>query len=226
MRASSDSSCSIGFSGYCALQRGDVGAVEQRPGPPSLEYRKAHVRRRRSWRSCPASGTDAVPRAASSTSPTARATAAGGSSSRPKVSARKNSSSVSVVPSMSAIAVRVHRHRQVALHRVEPADESVVHPQPVPRRNGWQFVCCTGEPIAARMCAKTPRRRDVSRELTQVAVVPGRLDAAEHAGRRLGAVPADAETVAVRRLRAQGGVHALHDQRVLGLVEQVLQEDR
>ena len=24
-----------------------------------------------------------------------------------------------------------------------------------PLRNGWQFVCCTGEPVEARMCAKT-----------------------------------------------------------------------
>ena len=24
-----------------------------------------------------------------------------------------------------------------------------------PCRNGWQFVCCTGEPMAARMCANT-----------------------------------------------------------------------
>jgi hypothetical protein len=28
-----------------------------------------------------------------------------------------------------------------------------------PYRNGWQFVCCTADPIAARMCAKNSGER-------------------------------------------------------------------
>ena len=48
-----------------------------------------------------------------------------------------------------------------------------------PWRKGWQFVCCTGEPDEARMCAKTSRELDVRREIAQVPVVPGRLDAVE-----------------------------------------------
>ena len=72
-----------------------------------------------------------------------------------------------------------------------------------PLRNGWQFVCCTGEPVEARMCANTSAEADVPRQLAQVAVVPGRLDAAEDAGRLLLAVPADAEAVAVRLLGAE-----------------------
>jgi hypothetical protein len=60
----------------------------------------------------------------------------------------------------------------------------------------------------------------------KVAVVPGRFDAAEDAGGLAVCVPADAEAVAVRRFRTHRGVHALHDQGVLGLVEQVFQEHR
>ena len=60
------------------------------------------------------------------------------------------------------------------------------------------------------------RRRDVRRELAQVAVVPGRLDALVQARQpsQLG-VPADTKAVAVRRCRSLAGVQALVDQRVL-----------
>jgi hypothetical protein len=61
----------------------------------------------------------------------------------------------------------------------------------------------------------------VTRELTQVAVVPGRLDAAKEA-RRVGvAVPPDAEPVSVRRRRAEAGMQALVDERVVRLAEEL-----
>ena len=49
-------------------------------------------------------------------------------------------------------------------------------------------------------------------QLAKVVVVPRWLDTAEHTGRRLAVIPADAEPVAVCRLRAQAGVQALVDQ--------------
>ena len=95
-----------------------------------------------------------------------------------------------------------------------------------PWRKGWQLVCWTGVPVVARMCAKTRRERRVCRELAQVAVVPGRLGAAEDARRLPDAVPADPETVAVDRLHAEPGVLALDHQGVLRLEQEVLQQHR
>src|SRR5512133_1516992 len=63
-------------------------------------------------------------------------------------------------------------------------------------------------------------------ELVEVAVIPGRLDAVEHGGGLLGAVPADAETVTVRLFGSELGVEALDDQRVLRSIEQLLEQDR
>ncbi len=69
----------------------------------------------------------------------------------------------------------------------------------------------------------SPDRMCAARSL-QVAIAPGGLDAVERA-RRLGlAVPADAEAVAVRRLRTHRRVEALVDERVLRLVQQLLDE--
>ena len=71
------------------------------------------------------------------------------------------------------------------------------------------------------------RRLDVAGYLTQVAVVPGRLDAPKDGwGVGFGAIPADAETVAVGRLDAEACVEALIDQGVIGLEEQLIEEDR
>jgi hypothetical protein len=65
----------------------------------------------------------------------------------------------------------------------------------------------------------------MTRELAQIAVVPGRLDAVEQSRPLLRPVPADAETVAVRLLGAEPRVEALDDQGVLGAVEQLLEQD-
>ena len=67
---------------------------------------------------------------------------------------------------------------------------------------------------------------DVPGKVAQVPIVPGRLDALERA-RRFGLpVPADAEAVAVRRLGSEPRVQALVDQRMGGLVEELLQQNR
>src|SRR6476646_9454611 len=63
-------------------------------------------------------------------------------------------------------------------------------------------------------------------DVPQVAVVPGRLDAVEDGRRLADPVPADAEPVAVRRLRPQLRVEALVDQGVLRSVEQLLDQHR
>ena len=77
-----------------------------------------------------------------------------------------------------------------------------------PWRNGWQFVCWTGEPDEARMCANTSGELMCADELAQVAVVPGGLDAVEDAGRVADAVPADRRSrrrSSSRRRAASGG---------------------
>src|SRR3954451_18719115 len=67
---------------------------------------------------------------------------------------------------------------------------------------------------------------DVAGELAEVAVVPGRFGAMEDARRVLGAVPADAEPVAVRRLGPEPRLQALSDERVRPLVERLSYQDR
>jgi hypothetical protein len=70
------------------------------------------------------------------------------------------------------------------------------------------------------------RRLDVGGDLSQVAVVPGRLDASEDGrGLTIRVIPADPEAVAVGGIDAQASMAALVDEGVLRLVEQLLDED-
>ena len=62
-------------------------------------------------------------------------------------------------------------------------------------------------------------------ELAQVRVAPGRSDAVVDARAFAGAVPADPEAVSVRRFGTHSRVQALVDDPVLGLEEQLLDED-
>src|SRR5262245_48904396 len=82
-----------------------------------------------------------------------------------------------------------------------------------PCRNGWQFVCCTGLPIAARMCAKTSGER-VAGDIPHGSRAPRALAAVEHAGGGVLVIPADPEPVAVGRLGAEARVKALVDERM------------
>ena len=166
-------------------------------------------------------------RAVSSTSPTARATAAGGSSSRPKVSARKNSISESVEPSISA-----NRPGSTAIARsrfmvAEPDEQAVVHPQPVP----------VAERVAVGLLDRRPgRRADVGEDPPRAPRAPtahagcGRSRPARCCGTRPGVsgapyqpTPNPSPFVVVA---PELGVLALHDQRVLRLEQQVLQAHR
>src|SRR5207237_5894069 len=93
----------------------------------------------------------------------------------------------------------------------------------------------TTERVAVRRLSRRSGRRAKVREdggrgqvlceLAAVAVVPGRYDAPEHRRRLLRAAPPDAEAVTVRFLCAEPRMEALDDQRVLGRIEQLLQED-
>jgi hypothetical protein len=69
-------------------------------------------------------------------------------------------------------------------------------------------------------------RTDVTRQLAQVLVVPGRLDAAEHPRDRAGVIPADAEPVAVGRLGPEPRMQALVDQRLDRGVQHLRKQDR
>ena len=50
---------------------------------------------------------------------------------------------------------RVDREREIALDLWKPSMKPLCIHSQRPCRNGWQLVCCTGEPVEARMCAKT-----------------------------------------------------------------------
>jgi hypothetical protein len=66
----------------------------------------------------------------------------------------------------------------------------------------------------------------VGGDLSQIAVVPGGLDASENGGGLAGrVVPADAEAVAVGGVDAESGVARLVDEGVLRFIEQLLDED-
>ena len=121
---------------------------------------------------------------------------------------------------------RVDGERQVALDRPEAFQVAVVHPEPaaVPERVAVGLLH-RGAGGGADVGEDAPRG-DVTGQVAQVAVVPRRLDAVEDPWRVPVAVPPHAEAVPVRLLSAEPGVQALHDQRVLRLVEQVLQEHR
>ena len=87
----------------------------------------------------------------------------------------------------------------------------------VPWRKGWQFVCCTGDPDEARMCAKTsPDSRCAARSRRFRSFHAGSMQW-NVPGVSCDAVPADPEAVAVRRLGAHRGVKALVDEGVLRL---------
>ena len=101
-----------------------------------------------------------------------------------------------------------------------------LHPQP----------CPVPERVAVRLLHRRPDRgadvseevpgADVGGELSQVRVVPRRLDALEHARGGSGVVPADPEAVAVRRLRPELRMQALVDQRMGGGVQRLAEQDR
>ena len=124
------------------------------------------------------------------------------------------------------IELGVDRERELALHVHEVVDQSVVHPEPAAVAE-WVAVAELHRRVPSRRGrARTRAGLDMPCELTQVPVVPGRLDAAKH-GRRLAlVVPADPEAIAVRLLVAEARVQALHDQRALRLVEKPLDANR
>src|SRR5271166_7068966 len=67
---------------------------------------------------------------------------------------------------------------------------------------------------------------DMRCQLTEILVIPRRLDAPEHPGRRRVVIPAYAESVAVGRLGTERRVQALVDQRMRGRVKRPLQQYR
>src|SRR5689334_15760822 len=76
----------------------------------------------------------------------------------------------------------------------------------------------------ADMCEEQ-RRADVTGELKQVLIVPGRLGAVKQTGCIRSSVPPDAKPVAVGGLGPEPGTQALMNQRVRSFIEHVLEED-
>jgi hypothetical protein len=106
----------------------------------------------------------------------------------------------------------VDREHQVALDGGEAVDEAVVHEQPPAMAERVAVGLLDGRPDRRADVREEQVRLNVTCELAQVLVIPGRLDAAEDPGGRGGVVPADAEAVAVGRLGSEPGVQALVDQ--------------
>ena len=117
----------------------------------------------------------------------------------------------------------VDGERELAFYTRELAHETVVNPEPAAVAKRVAVGLLDGRPRRGADVRQEERRLDVTSDLTQIAIVPGRLDASEE-GRRVDAstVPADAESVSIRRLDAEAGMEALVDQGVLWLVEQLL----
>ena len=122
------------------------------------------------------------------------------------------------------IQLGIDRQHELALHPREVADEAVVHPEPAAVAERMAVRLLHGRSGGRSDVREDEPRPDVRGEVSQVSIAPGRLDAVERPRRLAVAVPADAEAVAVRRLRTHRRVQALVDERVLRLVEQVLEK--
>ena len=95
-----------------------------------------------------------------------------------------------------------------------------------PWRNGWQFVCCTGVPVEARMCAKTRPERTCaasSRRLRSFQAGSMLWNGRASSPSPYQPTPKPSPfVVSAPSVRVQ----ALVDERVLRLVEQLLEEHR
>ena len=100
-----------------------------------------------------------------------------------------------------------------------------MHQSHLPCRKGWQFVCCIGRPRRGADVREDERRGDLGRNLAEVTVVPGGLHAVEDPW----GVPAPYQPTPKPSpfvvVGAEPRVQALVDQRVRGLVEQLLEQD-
>jgi hypothetical protein len=107
----------------------------------------------------------------------------------------------------------VSEEHQVALDGRELGNEAVVHEQPASVTERVTIRLLDGRADRRADVREEQGRGGMTRKLAEVLVVLGRLDAVEHA--RLGhrVVPADAESIAVRRLGSQRRVQTLIDQR-------------
>jgi hypothetical protein len=99
----------------------------------------------------------------------------------------------------------------------------------LPYRNGWQFDCSTGVPVAARTLSEEQRRADVTGDVDQVAVAPRRQGVAIEA-RAISVpvlvVPTQPEAVGVRKAAGEAVVAALLDKPVLRVVQQRARTNR
>ena len=95
---------------------------------------------------------------------------------------------------------RVDREYQVAFDRRELVDVAVVHEQPVVMAERVTVGLLHGAADRRPDMREEQRGTDVAGELEEVVVVPGGFGAVEDARRVGGAVPTDAEPVAVGRL--------------------------
>ena len=193
-----------GVVGILGTQRGDVGAVEQRPRPPL-----AGVAERP--RGLPVGGRhrhlDRVLDAVASSGLLDEADRSGDCLRRVLLETERQGEEEEQLGVGRSLDLREERRidgqRQVALHGREVGDGAVVHPEPAAVAEGVTVG------LLDRRAGRRPDVREdatgggLGGELPQVAVVPGRLGAVVDARGLLRAVPADAEAVTVDGFHAQ-----------------------
>ena len=115
---------------------------------------------------------------------------------------------------------------QLALDPMEFGDGSVVLEQPPAVLEGMAVSLLDRGAGGGPHVGEEHGRFHVVGQVTQVGVVPRRLDVAIHCRRTFIAVPADAESVAVRGLNVLPGVPRLVDQRVIRPGDEVAEKKR
>ena len=115
---------------------------------------------------------------------------------------------------------------EVAADGMKAAEVAVVDEQPAAMPERMAVGLLHRRPDRRAHVGEEERRLDVRRDLAQVRVAPGGRDAGVQGRAFAGAVPAEAEAVAVGGLRAQPGVQALIHDPVMGLEEQLVDQQR
>ena len=125
---------------------------------------------------------------------------------------------------------RVHGKGQVTLHRAEPGQGAVVHEQPVPEPERMAVGLLNRRPGGGPDMAEEHRGLHSPGQLTQVLVIPCRLDAAENRGNiplpRACRIPAKPEPVTVDRFRPQRRIQRLRNERMLRMQDQLRRPQR
>jgi hypothetical protein len=123
--------------------------------------------------------------------------------------------------------LRIDGHEQIAPYQRKVLDHAVVHEHPAPVAERMAVGLLHRRMRCRANMRKKHGRRHGARQLAQVVIVPGRLDAAiakRHVVRVL--VPAQSEAIAIGRRRSESRMQALVDQRMARVEQHCFQGNR